>query len=115
MYGVALPHCDGRAGMAALRTCGALDLAAFYRHLERLPAFARPVLLRLLPADQGSSAAMSSHVAMEVTATFKLRKVDLVREGWEAPDVLLRADDSRTFLPLTAPLRAALQQGTIRF
>ena len=71
VYGVAVPGQDGRAGMAALVATPDFDPAAVGRALERnLPAYARPAFLRLMPA-------------IETTGTFKQRKVELVREGFD--------------------------------
>ncbi len=71
VYGVSVPGHDGRAGMAALVTGPAFKLAALPQALARqLPAYARPVFLRLQPA-------------LEITGTFKQRKVDLVKEGFD--------------------------------
>jgi len=70
VYGVAVPGMDGRAGMAALVVDGALDIAGLAKRLEgRLPPYARPVFLRLQPQ-------------IDVTGTFKQRKVELVRDGF---------------------------------
>jgi fatty-acyl-CoA synthase len=69
VYGVRIPGKDGRAGMAALEADDGLDLQALSKHLdERLPAYAKPIFLRLKSE-------------IEVTGTFKLKKVDLVTEG----------------------------------
>jgi fatty-acyl-CoA synthase len=72
VYGVTVPGQEGRAGMAALtlRT-PALDtagLAAFLR--ESLPPYAVPCFLRLQREPQ-------------TTSTFKYRKVELKREGFD--------------------------------
>ncbi|MCG6205616.1 long-chain-acyl-CoA synthetase [Rhodopseudomonas sp. HC1] len=73
VYGVAVPHSDGRAGMAALVVADGFDLEALYRHVaERLPAFARPLFVRLRPA-------------LEITGTFKQKKQDLIDDGFD-PD-----------------------------
>jgi fatty-acyl-CoA synthase len=70
VYGVAIPGMDGRAGMAALVVGPGFDVAALARQLEgKLPHYARPIFLRLSPA-------------IEVTGTFKQRKVELVQEGF---------------------------------
>ncbi len=45
VYGVKVPHAEGRAGMAAL--AGAFDLVELEHSLEALPRWARPVFLRL--------------------------------------------------------------------
>jgi sRNA-binding carbon storage regulator CsrA len=50
---------------------------------------------------------------MDVTGTFKHKKMDLVREGIDAPDpVWVRRDG--VYEPLTPQLRAALDQGSLR-
>jgi fatty-acyl-CoA synthase len=71
VYGVAVPGVDGRAGMAALVVDGDFNLDALPVQLKgRLAPYARPIFLRLSP-----------HI--DVTGTFKQRKVDLVREGFD--------------------------------
>jgi len=70
VYGVAVPGAEGRAGMASLVVDGDFNLDGLPRRLETLPAYARPMFLRLSPR-------------IEVTGTFKQRKVDLVREGFD--------------------------------
>ena len=53
VYGVAVDGRDGRAGMAAIVAAADLDLAALHRHVhEKLSPFARPLFLRLQPADR---------------------------------------------------------------
>jgi fatty-acyl-CoA synthase len=71
VYGVAVPHTDGRAGMAALVIDPGFDLTTLRRELaERLPAYARPVFIRI-----GS--------ALKITETFKQNKQDLIRQGFD--------------------------------
>jgi fatty-acyl-CoA synthase len=71
VYGVALPGHDGKAGMAALVADDRIDLAALRRHLQmQLPDYARPLFLRLTRE-------------IDVTGTFKQKKTDLVREGFD--------------------------------
>ncbi len=75
VYGVQVPGTEGRAGMAALTVSGPFDGAQMAQHLsERLPPYAVPVFIRL-KAEQ------------ETTATFKYRKVDLKREGFDLEKV----------------------------
>ncbi|MGF1453894.1 MAG: long-chain-acyl-CoA synthetase [Alphaproteobacteria bacterium] len=93
VYGVRVPHADGRAGMAALTADTDLDLAALFEHaLRELPAYACPVFLRL-------------RGAIDVTGTFKHRKVDLVEQGFDPGStndpIFIRDDGLRTFRPLT--------------
>jgi fatty-acyl-CoA synthase len=71
VYGVTIPGAEGRAGMAALVTRDALDLAAFRSHLiDRLPGYARPLFFRL-------------RRELALTSTFKYTKNDLVRDGFD--------------------------------
>jgi fatty-acyl-CoA synthase len=71
VYGVPVPGHDGKAGMAALVAGDGFDMAALRSHLaERLPAYARPVFLRLCER-------------LDVTETFKQKKGDLAREGFD--------------------------------
>ena len=75
VYGVGVPGADGRAGMAALVTGTGFDIGGLAGALAgNLPAYARPVFVRLLPE-------------LETTGTFKQRKVELVREGFD-PDTI---------------------------
>jgi len=85
IYGVKVPGADGRAGMAALVVDGSFDITTLAQKLEgHLSAYARPVFLRLQPE-------------IEVTGTFKQRKVDLVREGFDPSTI---ADPLYWFDPL---------------
>jgi fatty-acyl-CoA synthase len=71
VYGVHVPGIEGRAGMAALVVDGGFDISALADRLRgRLAPYARPIFVRLAPV-------------LEVTGTFKQRKVDLVREGFD--------------------------------
>jgi fatty-acyl-CoA synthase len=108
VYGVQVPGADGRAGMAALVTEGGkLDLTAFKAHVEKnLPAYSRPIFLRLQPE-------------IEVTGTFKHRKIELVKEGFDPravkePLYFLEPVQSR-YVPLTAELYDRIAAGEIRF
>jgi fatty-acyl-CoA synthase len=93
--------------MAALVARGALDLAAFRAHLAaRLPAYARPLFLRL----RGELA---------VTATLKYTKHEFVREGFD-PTVIedaIYVDDreQRAFVRVDKPLYDRIQTGQHRF
>ena len=71
VYGVSVPGMEGRAGMAALVVDGDFDMEALPARLKaRLAPYARPLFLRLSPQ-------------IAVTATFKQRKLDLVRDGFD--------------------------------
>jgi fatty-acyl-CoA synthase len=107
VYGVAVPGAGGRAGMAALVVDRGFDAGALRAHLgERLPAYARPLFLRL--ARQ-----------LETTETFKTRKQALVDEGFDPgriADRLFFDDKARGgYEPLDAVAFAAIVAGDIRF
>jgi fatty-acyl-CoA synthase len=106
VYGVAVPGADGRAGTAALVVDATFDLTAFRADATgRLPAYARPVFLRLLHK-------------IESTGTFKPRKQDLVAAGFDPARISdpLYFDDSRVqaYVPLDAALFAAITAGRVR-
>jgi len=72
-YGVPVPGHDGKAGMVAIVPEGRFNAKAFSDYADQeLPAYARPVFVRLIKA-------------VDTTGTFKYRKVDLVAEGYD-PD-----------------------------
>jgi fatty-acyl-CoA synthase len=105
VYGVAVGEQDGRAGMAALLLTGGTSFAGerFYDHVDRvLPRYAAPLFVRLLPE-------------MEMTGTFKLRKVTLQEEGFDpgriAEPLFFRDDEARRYVPLDSALAAAIQSG----
>ncbi len=108
-YGVEVPGGDGRAGMAALTLAAgqSFDPRAFYAHaVSSLPLYAVPVFVRVQPEA-------------EVTGTFKLRKVELVREGYDPAKVgeplFVRDDAAKTYVTLDAERHRAVSEGTLRF
>jgi fatty-acyl-CoA synthase len=106
VYGVRVPGCEGAAGMAAIVTAGAFDLAGFHRHLaQRLPAYAQPKFLRVT----GKLAA---------TSTFKHTKEELQRDGFDpsATSDPIYVDDpaSQAFVPLDSALYARIAAGKMR-
>lgn len=105
VYGVEVPNCDGRAGMASLSCVGerfdGKAVAAALR--QALPAYAVPLFIRLRQEQ-------------EVTATFKYRKVDLKREGFD-PSVIkdpLYLLDGAGYVPLTQALHTKIVSGGLR-
>jgi fatty-acyl-CoA synthase len=106
VYGVTVPGMDGRAGMAALVVSGGFDLAGLAGRLAgKLPPYARPIFLRLQPEIQ-------------VTGTFKQRKVELVKEGFDPgtiADPLYWLDPSTgRYEPLTAEHYQAIVEDRYR-
>lgn len=105
VYGVHLPGHEGRAGMAAI-VCKSCDLAALHRHLEKsLPDYAQPVFLRI-------------RKGIEMTSTFKQKKVDLVKQGFDPGQIAepLYFNDvaGRAFVPLDHALFERLRAGKVR-
>ncbi len=102
IYGVQVPGQEGRAGMAAvlMQDGREFDPAEFYALTEqRLPRYAAPVFVRVSPAA-------------DLTSTFKLRKVDLQRQGY-APDAFedplyVRDDGAGTYRPYSAEVLAGI-------
>jgi len=108
VYGVQVTGADGRAGMAALTLSPGtlLDGAALAQHVcAALPAYAVPLFLRL-KSEQ------------EVTGTFKFKKVDLKREGFDPALVneplYVLADRRTGYEPLTAALFERIRSGALR-
>ena len=107
MYGVTVPGTEGRAGMAALVVGPQFDPTVLRRELgERLPEYARPVFLRIVPT-------------LEVTGTFKLRKQELSEQGYDPartrdPLYFHAARDER-YQPLDAPLYQRILRGESQF
>ena len=103
VYGVSVPGQDGRAGMAALVTGPGFDINGLAAALaNNLPAYARPVFIRLLPE-------------LEITGTFKQRKVELVKDGFDLAairDPLYWFDQAHgQYVPLTPEDYAAIVEG----
>ena len=104
VFGVEIPGADGKAGMAAVTPGAGFDLAVLHAHLAAaLPAYARPLVLRLV-AD------------LPMTETFKQKKAELAREGYDPAQVtdplyLLRAEG---YVALDASLRGELMDGHLR-
>ncbi|MEE8555748.1 MAG: long-chain-acyl-CoA synthetase, partial [bacterium] len=109
VYGIEVPGAEGRAGMATLtmQSDGAFDPGAFHEYAEqRLPAYAVPAFLRLLPQ-------------VEVTGTFKLLKTDLKRAGFNpelVSDPLYYRDPvDRTYRLVTKEVYDRIQAQEMRF
>jgi fatty-acyl-CoA synthase len=106
VYGVEVPGHDGRAGMAALVVDGDFDPAALHAHVTReLPSYARPLFVRIASE-------------IEVTGTFKHRKVELARQGFDPaslPDPVLFSDAAAgRYVPLERALYDRIVAGEVR-
>ena len=107
VYGVDVPHADGRAGMAVIVAHGPVDMAALSSHVRgELPSYAVPLILRF-------------KTEVEVTSTFKYRKVELVAEGFD-PSVItdqmfIMNQASGRYEVFTPEVFAQMQSGQIRY
>ena len=105
VYGVEVDGSDGRAGMAALVLDGAFDAKAFGEHVAReLPAFAQPLFVRILPA-------------LDTTGTFKIRKMDLVADGYDPARIkgpLFFHDPRKGYVKLTRSVWDKLLSGAVK-
>lgn len=106
VYGVALSGADGRAGMAVVAADLELDLSALREHLAlRLPAYARPIFLRL-------------RNDIDVTGTFKYSRTDLVREGFDpratSDPIYLDDPETKDFHRVDMALYLKIEAGLIR-
>ena len=92
--------------MAAIVCEGTLDLAALHRHLaERLPAYARPLFLRVCPQA-------------DLTGTFKYSKTDLIQQGFDpsrsVDPLYFHRPELGTYVAMDAPLYDSIIAGAIR-
>ena len=106
VYGVTVPGTDGRAGMAALVTTPSFDISKLAAELSTaLPAYARPVFVRLLSE-------------IEITGTFKQRKVDLAKAGFdphEIRDPIFWFDpETARYKPLSEDVYATIVSGRVK-
>jgi fatty-acyl-CoA synthase len=106
VYGVGIPGHEGRAGMVAAVIGEDFDLVKFRQHLvERLPAYACPLFLRILGK-------------IEATGTFKPKKQELARESYDptatADAIYFNDPDRESFGKVDAQLYERIQSGTIR-
>ena len=105
VYGARVAGAEGRAGMVALlmHDGARFDGERFYAFVtERLPRYACPAFVRVqLQAD--------------LTGTFKLRKVDLQKQGFDPGAVdeplFARDDGKKAYVPLTREVHAAICEG----
>jgi fatty-acyl-CoA synthase len=105
VYGVAMEGADGRAGMAALVVDGSFDIKAFGEHVKReLPTYAQPLFVRMLPA-------------IDTTGTFKVRKMDLVADGYDPGKVkgpLYFHDPKRGYVKVTKSVFDRVSAGLVK-
>lgn len=108
VYGVTVPGCDGRAGMAAISLRNGQEFRGqqlAQSLLNALPPYAVPLFVRLRPEQ-------------EVTGTFKYRKVELKQEGFDPSRVgeplFYLCPRTRCYSPLTVDVFGDIVAGNIR-
>ena len=106
IYGVEVPAQDGRAGMASLVIDENFSISEFYQLLlDELPKYSIPVFLRISPE-------------IETTGTFKYKKTDLVKDGFDPntiTDELYFADTSTNqYVKLDANLFQKIHNQEVR-
>lgn len=90
VYGVDVPGVEGKAGMAAIvEDAAKFDLDTFLLRLKaELPAYAIPLFVRLVNSIDTTGKKETiiliavSNMCHIFSGTFKFRKLDLVREGF---------------------------------
>ncbi|OXB52813.1 hypothetical protein ASZ78_002931, partial [Callipepla squamata] len=107
VYGVTVPGCEGRCGMAAVRlkpdqSFDGESLYAFTR--DTLPTYAAPRFVRVQDV-------------LEITGTFKQCKGNLVREGFD-PNVVtdplyFRDDKKKSYVPMNSDIYAKILDGSL--
>lgn len=95
VYGVKSPGHEGRCGMAAvvMKPGETFDPSAFYRFVSaQLPSYAAPQFVRVC-------------ATADITASFKLRKVDLQRQGYDPQrcrdPLFVRDEAGATYSPIS--------------
>ncbi|MEO8604020.1 MAG: AMP-binding protein [bacterium] len=109
VYGVRVPHADGRAGMAlvVLQPGATFEPRVYFDFAEKaVPPYARPLFVRVA-------------ASMDVTGTLKHTKTRLQQEGYDPAtisDLLwFRDTAARTYVPLDAALKARIDRGALSF
>jgi len=110
VYGVPVPGADGRAGMMSVVAAVPVeqfDTSGFAALLRRsLPAYAVPVFMRM-------------RSELEVTGTFKHRKVDLKKEGYDLEAVqdplFVLLPGEQEYVSITPEVLSGIDNGTYRF
>ncbi|XP_006831727.1 PREDICTED: very long-chain acyl-CoA synthetase-like isoform X2 [Chrysochloris asiatica] len=108
VYGVPVPGHEGRIGMASIKIkedCE-FDGKKLFKHIaDYLPTYARPRFLRIQDT-------------IEITGTFKHRKVTLVEEGFNPAvikDSLYFLDDqAKMYVPMTEDIYKAINEKTLK-
>jgi fatty-acyl-CoA synthase len=107
VYGVEVPGCEGRAGMAAIMVVAGFEIGEFNDDISSaLPTFARPVFIRIA-------------AAFDLTATYKPIKNQLLREGYDPrqvmDDIFVKLPGAYAYKKLDADTHAQISSGSLSF
>jgi fatty-acyl-CoA synthase len=107
VYGVSVPATDGRAGMAAIVPCESINMSELYAFVAKsLPIYARPLFIRI-------------QNEVDTTGTFKLKKTDLVEQGFnpaKTDDQILISDPaSGSYVTVNQHIYDNILSGTMKF
>lgn len=102
-----VPGMEGKAGMAAIVDPDSLlDFKALAEGLEKaLPSYARPIFLRIVKE-------------LEMTGTFKLKKVNLQKEGFDPSkiqDKIYFLSGNKEYIEITPELYQEIISGSRKF
>ncbi|XP_010123906.1 PREDICTED: long-chain fatty acid transport protein 6-like, partial [Chlamydotis macqueenii] len=108
VYGVSIKNYEGKIGMAAvvLKPDQPFNGQRLYKHVvEFLPSYAQPRFVRIMDV-------------MQITATFKHQKMQLVNEGFN-PEIISEPlyfmhEPARSYIPLTREIYKNVVSGKIR-
>lgn len=110
VYGVEIPHTNGRAGMAAVtlvdRDAG-LGYDNLYNYLKKsLPHYAIPVFIR-------------QRIEMDTTGTFKYQKTKAKKDGFDVNEisdpVYIHLPGAKKYVPLSKKIHGDIVNGAYRF
>jgi acyl-CoA synthetase (AMP-forming)/AMP-acid ligase II len=108
VYGVNVPHMEGRAGMAAvvMGDTESFDSVRFKEHVDgRLPRYARPLFVRVSRA-------------LETTATMKLKKTELQEQGFDPTSIteplFVRHPEHDEYVPVDGDIYDLIRDGKLK-
>jgi fatty-acyl-CoA synthase len=105
VYGVSIAGQDGRAGMASLVVDKGFKIKDLSAAVDAaMPAYQRPLFVRLQPE-------------IEITGTFKYRKLDLVEQGFDPGKInqpLYFKDPDKGYVKLTEAVFEKITEGEVR-
>jgi len=110
VYGVKVPDCDGRVGMAAIveqaESGSLVDLENLAKNvIVKLPNYARPIFVRVVPE-------------LDMTGTYKLKKREMQLEGYDPntiEDKMYFLDQKeKKYVPLTPELYQKITEKKVR-